>query len=59
MTFDQPVEIDLTPDTVVIAGHGAGAYSNLATLPTVAEPTAPLARNPLHPMALPLLARSR
>src|SRR4029078_12849516 len=26
---------------------------NLAVLPTVAEPTAPPAANPLHPMALP------
>ncbi|MHA7649838.1 2-succinyl-5-enolpyruvyl-6-hydroxy-3-cyclohexene-1-carboxylic-acid synthase [Mycobacterium sp. ML4] len=55
VTFDQPLDIDLTPDTVVIAGHGAGAHPNLATLPTVAEPTAPPAANPLHPLALPLL----
>lgn len=55
VTFDQPLDIDLTPDTVVIAGHGAGAHANLAELPTVAEPTAPPAANPLHPLALPLL----
>ena len=55
VTFDQPLDIDLTPDTVVIAGHGAGVHPNLAALPTVAEPTAPPAENPLHPMALPLL----
>ncbi len=55
VTFDQPLDIDLTPDTLVIAGHGAGAHPNLAALPTVAEPTAPPADNPLHPMALPLL----
>jgi 2-succinyl-5-enolpyruvyl-6-hydroxy-3-cyclohexene-1-carboxylate synthase len=55
VTFDQPLEIDLTPDTVVIAGHGAGVHANLAGLPTVAEPTAPAAANPLHPLALPLL----
>jgi 2-succinyl-5-enolpyruvyl-6-hydroxy-3-cyclohexene-1-carboxylate synthase len=54
-TFDQPLEIDLTPDTVVIAGHGAGAQPNLAQLPTVAEPTAPAPDNPLHPLTLPLL----
>src|SRR5689334_12851463 len=41
VSFDQPLEIDLTPDTVVIAGHGAGVHPNLAALPTVAEPTAP------------------
>ncbi|MGO9929932.1 MAG: 2-succinyl-5-enolpyruvyl-6-hydroxy-3-cyclohexene-1-carboxylic-acid synthase, partial [Mycobacterium sp.] len=55
VTFDQPLNIDLSPDTVVIAGHGAGAQPNLAQLPTVAEPTAPAPDNPLHPLALPLL----
>jgi 2-succinyl-5-enolpyruvyl-6-hydroxy-3-cyclohexene-1-carboxylate synthase len=55
VTFDQPLDIDLTPDTVVIAGHGSGVHPNLAALPTVAEPTAPPAENPLHPMALALL----
>ncbi|HEX9831924.1 MAG TPA: 2-succinyl-5-enolpyruvyl-6-hydroxy-3-cyclohexene-1-carboxylic-acid synthase [Mycobacterium sp.] len=55
VTFDQPLDIDLTPDTVVIAGHGAGAHPNLAALPTVAEPTAPPAANPLHPFALRLV----
>lgn len=55
VTFDQPLEIDLTPDTVVIAGHGAGTHPALAQLPTVAEPTAPAPDNPLHPLALPLL----
>src|SRR5690606_18142323 len=35
--------------------HGAGAHPNLAELPTVAEPTAPPAANPLHPMALRLV----
>ncbi|MFY1599650.1 2-succinyl-5-enolpyruvyl-6-hydroxy-3-cyclohexene-1-carboxylic-acid synthase [Micromonospora sp. WMMD737] len=55
VTFDQPLDVDLTPDTVVIAGHGAGVQPGLAHLPTVAEPTAPHAENPLHPLALPLL----
>ncbi|MGE2688983.1 2-succinyl-5-enolpyruvyl-6-hydroxy-3-cyclohexene-1-carboxylic-acid synthase [Mycolicibacterium pulveris] len=55
VSFDQPLDIDLTPDTVVIAGHGAGEHPNLAELPTVAEPTAPPAANPLHPLALPLI----
>ena len=52
VSFDQPLEIDLTPDTVVVAGHGAGVHPNLAHLPTIAEPTAPHAANPLHPLAL-------
>ncbi|MBS9534384.1 2-succinyl-5-enolpyruvyl-6-hydroxy-3-cyclohexene-1-carboxylic-acid synthase [Mycobacterium sp. M1] len=55
VSFDQPLDVDLTPDTVVIAGHGAGVHPNLAALPTVAEPTAPLPATPLHPLALPLL----
>src|ERR1700704_1935622 len=55
VTFDQPLDIDISPDTVVIAGHGAGVHPNLAQLPTVAEPTAPPAANPLHPLALSLL----
>ena len=52
VAFDEPVQIDLRPDTVVIAGHGAGVHPNLAHLPTVAEPTAPPAATPLHPLAL-------
>jgi 2-succinyl-5-enolpyruvyl-6-hydroxy-3-cyclohexene-1-carboxylate synthase len=55
VTFDQPLDIDLSADTVVIAGHGAGVHPNLAQLPTVAEPTAQSGANPLHPLALPLL----
>ncbi len=55
VTFDQPLNVDLSADTVVIAGHGAGVQPNLAELPTVAEPTAPPADNPLHPLALRLL----
>jgi 2-succinyl-5-enolpyruvyl-6-hydroxy-3-cyclohexene-1-carboxylate synthase len=55
VSFDQPLDIDLSLDTVVIAGHGAGEQPALAALPTVAEPTAPPAMNPLHPLALPLL----
>ncbi|GAA2406789.1 2-succinyl-5-enolpyruvyl-6-hydroxy-3-cyclohexene-1-carboxylic-acid synthase [Mycolicibacterium llatzerense] len=55
VTFDQPLEIDLTADTLVIAGHGAGRHENLAHLPTVAEPTAPPADNPVHPLALSLV----
>src|SRR5262249_55303771 len=51
----RPLALDLSPDTVVIAGHGAGVHPNLAELPTVAEPTAPAPANPLHPLTLPLL----
>ena len=54
-TLDVPLEIDLTPDTVVISGHGAAHRPELAGLPTVAEPTAPLHGVALHPLALPQL----
>ncbi|WP_067543068.1 2-succinyl-5-enolpyruvyl-6-hydroxy-3-cyclohexene-1-carboxylic-acid synthase [Nocardia crassostreae] len=54
-TLDVPLDIDLTPDTVVISGHGAGHRPELAALPTVAEPTAPMHGPSLHPLALPLL----
>lgn len=55
VSFDQPLDIDLKLNTVVIAGHGAGVRPELAGLPTVSEPTAPPAENPLHPLALPHL----
>lgn len=55
VVFDQPLDIDVTADTIVVAGHGAGVHTNLAHLPTVAEPTAPHPANPLHPLALPSL----
>ncbi|MFI2475228.1 2-succinyl-5-enolpyruvyl-6-hydroxy-3-cyclohexene-1-carboxylic-acid synthase [Nocardia xishanensis] len=54
-TLDVPLDIDLTLDTVVISGHGAGLRPELAELPTVAEPTAPMHGPALHPLALPLL----
>ncbi|WP_024802011.1 2-succinyl-5-enolpyruvyl-6-hydroxy-3-cyclohexene-1-carboxylic-acid synthase [Nocardia sp. BMG51109] len=54
-TLDVPLEIDLTPDTVVVSGHGSGHRPELAGLPTVAEPTAPRHGPELHPMALSLL----
>lgn len=54
-TLDVPLDIDLTPDTVVISGHGAGYRAELAQLPTVAEPTAAMPGPALHPLALPLL----
>ena len=50
--LDIPLEIDLSRDTVVVSGHGAGVHPELAALPTVAEPTAPHVQNPLHPLAL-------
>ncbi|WP_143965749.1 2-succinyl-5-enolpyruvyl-6-hydroxy-3-cyclohexene-1-carboxylic-acid synthase [Gordonia zhaorongruii] len=54
--LDIGLDIDLSRDTVVVSGHGSGVHPELADLPTVAEPTAPHPRNPLHPLALPALS---
>ncbi|MBJ7349618.1 MAG: 2-succinyl-5-enolpyruvyl-6-hydroxy-3-cyclohexene-1-carboxylic-acid synthase, partial [Rhodococcus sp.] len=51
-TLDVPVELDLSVDTVVVSGHGGAVRPELAGLPTVAEPTAPLHGIALHPLAL-------
>lgn len=50
--LDIPLPIDLSLDTVVVSGHGAGVHPALANIPTVAEPTAPHADTSLHPLAL-------
>lgn len=54
-TLDVAMDLDITPDTIVISGHGSALRPELAGLPTVAEPTAPLHGIPVHPMALPQL----
>lgn len=51
-TLDVPVDIDITPDTLVISGHGSALRPELAGLPTVAEPTAPMHGIPVHPLAV-------
>ena len=56
VTFDQPLDIDLRGRHR--RHQSATAPACIPTwprLPTVAEPTAPSAANPLHPLALPLL----
>ncbi len=50
--LDIAVPVDLSLDTVVVSGHGAGLRPELAGIPTIAEPTAPHADTPLHPWAL-------
>ena len=50
--LDVPLPIDLSLDTVVVSGHGSGVHPGLAGVPTVAEPTAPRATTPLHPLGL-------
>ena len=54
-TLDAAVTVDLSPDTLVIAGQGAPTLPQLAGLPTVAEPGAAPPRFPVHPLALPQL----
>lgn len=51
-TLDVPVGIDLTEDTIVISGHGSALRPELAGLPTVAEPTAPMHGFAVNSMAL-------
>lgn len=55
ITVDAPVDIDLTPDTLVVAGDGAERCPTTDQLPTIAEPTAPRPVNPVNPLALGLL----
>ncbi len=47
-TLDVPMDLDITADTVVVSGHGSAYRPELAGLPTVAEPTAPLHGIPLQ-----------
>ncbi|MBD0020624.1 2-succinyl-5-enolpyruvyl-6-hydroxy-3-cyclohexene-1-carboxylic-acid synthase [Gordonia pseudamarae] len=60
--LDVPLPIDLSLDTVVVAGHGAGIHPELAAVPTVAEPTVSTppgggpGSTPLHPLALDLIS---
>ncbi|NLU84175.1 2-succinyl-5-enolpyruvyl-6-hydroxy-3-cyclohexene-1-carboxylic-acid synthase [Rhodococcus sp. HNM0569] len=51
-TLDVPMDLDLTPDTLVVSGHGSALRPELAGLPTVAEPTAPVHGFAVNPLAL-------
>ena len=51
-SLDAPVTVDLRPNTLVIAGQGAPELPQLAGIPTIAEPSAPSPRFPIHPLAL-------
>ncbi|WP_024795321.1 2-succinyl-5-enolpyruvyl-6-hydroxy-3-cyclohexene-1-carboxylic-acid synthase [Tomitella biformata] len=46
------VPVDLSLDTVVIAGHGSGRLPELDGVPTIAEPTARQRGIPTNPLAL-------
>ena len=51
-TIDAPVHVDLSLDTLVVAGHGAPTLPELAGVPTVAEPSAPPPECAVHPLVL-------
>ncbi|QMV86207.1 2-succinyl-5-enolpyruvyl-6-hydroxy-3-cyclohexene-1-carboxylic-acid synthase [Corynebacterium hindlerae] len=44
-------DIDLSKNTLVIAGDGAWQVPGLEDVPTIAEPTAPAPHNAVHPLA--------
>ncbi|MDR7328467.1 2-succinyl-5-enolpyruvyl-6-hydroxy-3-cyclohexene-1-carboxylic-acid synthase [Corynebacterium guangdongense] len=51
------VAVDLSLDTLVIAGDEAWEVAGLEDVPTIAEPTAPAPFHPVHPLAAGLFAR--
>ena len=53
------VDIDLTRDTLVIAGDEAWEVPGLEHVPTIAEPTAPTPFHQVHPLAARFFAQSR
>ena len=53
------VDIDLTRDTLVIAGDEAWDVPGLEHVPTIAEPTAPTPFHQVHPLAARFFAQSR
>lgn len=53
------VDIDLTRDTLVIAGDEAWEVPGLEHVPTIAEPTAPAPFHQVHPLAARFFAQSQ
>ena len=51
------VSLDLGRNTLVIAGDEAWEVAGLEDVPTIAEPTAPAAHQPVHPLAAGLFRR--
>lgn len=51
------VVLDLSVDTLVIAGDEAWEVPGLEDVPTIAEPTAPAPHHPVHPLAARVFAR--
>lgn len=53
------VTLDLSRNTLVIAGDEAWHIEELADVPTIAEPTAPAPFHPVHPLAAKVFARDQ
>lgn len=51
------VTLDLSRDTLVIAGDEAWEVPGLEDVPTIAEPSAPAPYHPVHPLSAALFAR--
>lgn len=50
------IAVDLSKNTLVIAGDEAWEVPGLEDVPTIAEPTAPTPYHPVHPLAAEILA---
>lgn len=53
------LELDLSLDTLVIAGDEAWSVVGLEDVPTIAEPTAPAPYHPVHPLAAAIFRRQQ
>lgn len=53
------VEVDLSKNTLVIAGDEAWEVQGLEDVPTIAEPTAPAPFHPVHPAAAHIFRRAQ
>lgn len=53
------VAVDLTRNTLVIAGDEAWTVDGLEDVPTIAEPTAPTPYHPVHPLAAKVFRRQQ
>lgn len=53
------LELDLSLDTLVIAGDEAWPVVGLEDVPTIAEPTAPAPYHPVHPLAAAIFRRQQ
>ncbi|ALC04959.1 2-succinyl-5-enolpyruvyl-6-hydroxy-3-cyclohexene-1-carboxylate synthase [Corynebacterium deserti GIMN1.010] len=53
------IDVDLSKNTLVIAGDEAWEVEGLEDVPTIAEPTAPHPFHPVHPLAAEILAKEQ